>query len=139
MTTLFEHAGGEPVLRAVIRTFYDAVFADLMIGFFFRGADEERLIEKEYELTARALGAKHVRYTGKPLREIHAKHPILGGHFERRLQILREAMDAHGLPENVKQAWVEHTRSLRPLVTDDAGSECDHDAALERMRRLSEE
>lgn len=124
--TLFERAGGEPALRAVLGTFYDAVFDDVMIGFFFRASDKERLIQKELELAAVALGATHLRYTGEPLGAAHARHPILGGHFERRLQLLREAMAAHGLPEDVQAAWVAHTQALRPAITADRGTACDH-------------
>ncbi len=30
--SLFEQAGGEPMIRAVVSSFYDAVFDDVMIG-----------------------------------------------------------------------------------------------------------
>ena len=126
-------------LRAILRTFYDRVFADIMIGFLFRGADKERLIEKEAEFAARALGATQVAYTGETIRTAHAKHPILGGHFDRRLQLLREAWEVHELPQPVRVAWETHTQALRPQVTADAGSECDHDAARARLSLASED
>ena len=122
--TLFERAGGEQALRAVVRTFYDHVFGDAMIGFFFRNADKERLIEKEYELAARMLGGP-VKYTGKPMREAHAKHRIMGGQFMRRLQLLKDAMAEHDLPPEVRDAWVAHTEALRSQITNQSGSVCD--------------
>ena len=133
MSDLFEQAGGMDGLRAVLRTFYDRVFSDIMIGFLFKGADKERLIEKEAEFAARALGATQVAYTGQTIAKAHAKHPILGGHFDRRLQLLREAWQAHDVPEAVRGAWEAHTHALRAQVTADAGSECDHDAARARL------
>lgn len=136
MTPLIEQAGGIEGMRRMVRTFYDMVFTDMMISFFFRNSDKERLIQKETELLCRAIGDTSIPYTGKPLREAHAAHPIMGGHFERRLQLMRDAMQAHSLPAAVQAAIVEHTEALRPLVTDDAGSECDHDAAQARMERL---
>jgi hemoglobin len=111
---------GEDTLRRVIKDFYDHVFADPMIGFFFVGKDKARLIDKEFELAARMLGGT-LRYTGTPIRQAHARHAIMGGHFERRLQLLREAMDRHGLSETVKAAWIKHTQELRSQVTN---SEC---------------
>jgi truncated hemoglobin YjbI len=126
MASLFEQVGGMDGLRAVLRSFYDAVFADVMIGFHFRKADKERLIEKGAELTARILGASHIQYTGMAIPEAHHKHPILGGQFERRMVLLQEAMDAHKVPPAVQDAWLDHTRALRPQVTRDAGSGCDH-------------
>ncbi len=122
--TLFEQLGGEARLRQIIDAFIDQVFEDRMIGFFFRGADKKRIKEMEYQLTARFLGAD-VEYQGRPLKEAHAKHPIMGGQFARRLQILRETLDSFAVPENVRQAWLEHTESLRPLITKDRGSDCD--------------
>jgi FeS assembly SUF system protein len=41
--TLFERLGGEIKLREIIDCFIDRVFADRMIGFFFRNADRARL------------------------------------------------------------------------------------------------
>ncbi len=123
--SLFDQIGGD-ALRAVIEDFYERVFADIMIGFLFIGKDKQRLIDKEWEFTAQLLDGE-VKYTGKPMREAHAKSPILGGHFERRLQILKNVMADHDVPAPVRERWIEHTLSLRAQVTADKGSECDHD------------
>ena len=121
---LHERAGGAEKIRTVLRDFYDTVFADLMIGYLFKGADKERLIEHELALTLRALGAD-VEYRGRPLRDVHARHRILGGHFMRRRKLLADAIARHGLPEDVRDAWLAHTDALRAQVTPDLGSECD--------------
>lgn len=131
MATLFDQIGGDR-LRAVLADFYDRVFEDVMIGFMFQGKDKARLVDKEWEFAARLLGAD-VPYTGKGLRAAHARSPILGGHFERRLQILRETLADHDVPEEVAVAWVEHTQKLRHLVTSDRGSECDHTKVTRRL------
>lgn len=123
MTKVFDKIG-ETALRAVIADFYDRVFADVMIGFMFQGKDKQHLIDREYELTARMLGASHVAYTGRPMRAAHAAHTIFGGHFERRLQILRETWADHGVGPEVQQAWTDHTLALRDQITRDRGSEC---------------
>ena len=110
-------------LRAVITEFYRRVFDDVMIGFLFAGKDQRRLIDKEVEFTARLLGAD-MPYTGKPLRAAHAPHRIFGGQFERRLQILRDAMEAHAVDAEVQRVWIEHTNALRAQITADPGSDC---------------
>lgn len=124
MTTLFERVG-EATLRAVIEDFYRRVFDDVMIGFLFTGKDKRRLIDREYEMVARMLGG-NVRYQGRPLREAHARVPILGGHFDRRLQLMKDAMAAHDLPDEVRDAIVGHTVALRAQVTADPTSDCNH-------------
>ena len=49
--SLFQRLGGEEKLRAIIDNFIDRVFADRMIGFFFRNADRARIKELEYQGT----------------------------------------------------------------------------------------
>lgn len=119
----FDAIGGD-ALRAVIGDFYDRVFRDVMIGFMFRGKDKRHLIDREWELVAALLGAPGVAYTGRPMRTAHAQHTIFGGHFERRLQLLRETLRDHAVDPDVQQAWIDHTQSLRSQITRDQGSEC---------------
>ena len=114
---------GEAKLRAVVTDFYSRVFPDVMIGFLFQGKDRQHLIEREYEFTANFLGGD-VKYTGRPMRTAHAASPILGGHFERRLQILRETLRDNAVDPEVQRVWIEHTLALRPQITKDKGSEC---------------
>ena len=114
---------GLPTLHAVIADFYDRVFPDVMIGFMFAGKDKQHLIAREVELVAALLGAD-IKYTGRPMRAAHASHTIFGGHFERRLQILRETLRDHSVDADVQGAWLDHTESLRSQITRDRGSEC---------------
>jgi len=130
--TDFDLLGGEEVLRSVIDTFVDRVFADVMIGFHFRNADPNRIKKFEYQMAARMLGAKVV-YEGKSLQKAHAPHGIMGGQFMRRQVILRESLESHGVDKGVIQRWLEHNESLRPLITGDAGSACSHEEAAKRM------
>ena len=120
--TLYDKIGADK-LRAVITDFYSRVFDDVMIGFLFIGKDRQRLIAKEVEFAANFLGAD-IRYTGKPIRVAHARVPIMGGHFDRRLQILKETFADHDIDPDVREAWIGHTVALRSQVTDDAASEC---------------
>ena len=120
--TLFDQIGAAK-LRAVVSAFYDRVFGDVMIGFMFEGKDKQRLIAKEYELVAALLGAD-IKYTGRPMPAAHAAHTIFGGHFERRMQLLRNTFAAEHVPADVAKAWLDHSESLRSQVTKDRGSEC---------------
>lgn len=132
MTTLFDQLGGDR-LRAVIVDFYQRVFDDVMIGFLFVGKDRAQLIAREWEMTARMLGGT-VRYQGRPLREAHARVPILGGHFDRRLQLLRDAMAAHAVPAAARDAIVAHTTAMRAQVTADPTSDCNHEQTANRTQ-----
>lgn len=121
--SLVEQAGGAPVLEEILTDFYGRVFGDAMIGFHFRNADRERLIAKELEFTLVMLGAE-VPYTGKPMREAHAPHPIFGGQFMRRLKILEETLLDHDVPVAVREAWLKHSMELIDQITGNAPDEC---------------
>ncbi|MGE0547908.1 MAG: group 1 truncated hemoglobin [Kofleriaceae bacterium] len=137
-SSLFDRIGA-PLLRAVITEFYRRIFDDVMIGFMFQGKDRQHLIDREWELAAAMLGAPGVKYTGRPMRAAHAQHSIFGGHFERRLQILREAMSDLGVDPEVQRAWIAHTESLRAQITSDRGSECkDTSAARPKLAIAAE-
>jgi len=130
--SVFERLGGEAKLREIIDTFIDRVFADRMIGFFFRNADRARIKEMEYQLAAEFLGAD-VKYTGRPLAQVHANHPIMGGQFTRRRQIFKETLEYFKVQEDIKTVLLDHTDSLRPLITPESGSDCDPIAARHRL------
>ena len=130
--TPFEQLGGEAKLRAVIDTFIERVFADRMIGFFFRSADKARIKEMEFQLAANFLGA-NVEYGGRPLDQVHRKFPIMGGHFARRRQIFKETLEHFQVAEEIQLALLNHTDALRPLITPESGSDCDPIAARRRV------
>jgi len=132
--SLFKQLGGESQLRAIINTFIDRVFEDRMIGFFFRNADRARIKEMEYQLAAGFLGAE-IQYQGRPLGKVHANHPIMGGHFARRRQILKETLECYQVAKEIQTVWLNHTDSLRPLITPEPGAACDPVAARERVSR----
>jgi hemoglobin len=132
--TYFEELGGETRLAAIIEEFVDRVFADTMIGFLFARASKERVKRMEYEHAAEFLGAP-VAYSGRPLGEAHRRHPIMGGHFGRRRQVLKTTLEKHGVPAHVIAAWLAHQDALREEVTSDLVTQCSASAPEGALRR----
>ncbi len=122
--TLYDLLGGEPALRRIIERFVDRVFDDVMIGYLFRAADRERVKQKEFEHAAEHLGGP-IRYTGRPLAQVHAPHRVRSGQFMRRVQLLKETLAEFGAPAPVVDHFIAHTLSLRPLITDGDDGVCD--------------
>ncbi|MBK9072334.1 MAG: group 1 truncated hemoglobin [Myxococcales bacterium] len=120
--TLFAQIG-HARLREVLEAFYDRVFVDDMIGFLFVGKDRATLVQREWEFTARLLGAD-LAYSGRSIPEAHRASPIMGGHFDRRMQLLREVLQAYAVPATVQAAWLGHSEAMRHLVTRDASGSC---------------
>jgi truncated hemoglobin YjbI len=112
---LYDEMGGEPALRAVLRTLYDQLFDDVMIGFLFAGKDKEQLIEHQLWFTARFLGGPS-RYRGRSLPDAHAALPMLPGHFERRHHLLRQVLARHDVPARVAEEWLRVDASLKTAV-----------------------
>jgi truncated hemoglobin YjbI len=117
---MFERLGGEPVLWAAISDFVDSMYDDIMIGFLFRDVDRRRLKQLEYDYAAEYLGGP-VRYRGKGLGKVHAKHRISGGQFARRSALMRKVLEQHCIPEDIRDAWLAHTESLRSTIISDSG------------------
>lgn len=113
--TPYEAIGGEAGVRAVLRDLYDRLFVDPIVGFLFEGKDRAHIVEAQVAFTSAFLGGPG-RYTGKPLPEAHAHLPLLAGHFDRRHWLLAEVLRAHGVPEEVRAAWLRIDESLRPSV-----------------------
>jgi truncated hemoglobin YjbI len=120
-----DELGGLEGLRQLTDTFVDRCFDDMMIGFFFRDADRSRVKEMEYQHAAEWLGAS-IKYEGRPLGAAHRKHRIMGGQFARRLQILREVLEAASINPSLISSWLEHQESLRLHITGQPLGEC-HD------------
>jgi truncated hemoglobin YjbI len=113
--SLYDDMGGEPAIRAVLRTLYDRLFDDVMTGFLFAGKDKEHLIEQQLWFTARFLGGPS-RYEGKSIPEAHAALPLLAGHFDRRHHLLKQALAEHRVPAHVAEEWLRVDASLKTAV-----------------------
>ncbi len=119
---------GEARLRALIDDFVATVLADTMIGFHFRGVDAAQLSKREFQFTARALGAR-MPYEGRPIKEAHAPFAIMGGQFARRAWLLREALERHDVPADIVARLIAHMDRLRPLITAQPDSMCNAGSA----------
>lgn len=115
--TLPDAVGGESSLREVLTDFYDKLYGDIIVGFFFLPHDKAALVEHQYHYVCAHLGQRgHHVYSGRSMRLAHEHLPILGAHFDRRHVILREVLDAHDIPAYVRDAWLGLDLSLRPFI-----------------------
>ena len=113
---LVEACGGEDALLAILTDFYDAIFDDLLIGFFFAGLDKAALVSSQFSYVTAHLGDRSGTYEGRNIRALHAHLPILSGHFDRRHALLKQVLDKHQPPQHVQEAWLTLDESLRDLV-----------------------
>lgn len=111
----WETLGGEAGVAPIVARLIERVSTDLMIGFFFRAADLERVRRHELEWARAHLGGP-ASYSGRSLPEAHAAHPIAEGHFARRLKILEEVLTEFEVPAEIQAEWLAHDRAQRAAV-----------------------
>jgi hemoglobin len=113
---LFEDIGSEEALEKILLRFYEKMSADTLLGFFFAGHDISHIVKMQKAFLLRAMGIAS-SYEGKPPARAHkALPPILEGHFDRRLILLREVLtDAHLTDESI-ESWIGFENQFRSVV-----------------------
>ena len=114
--SLPDAVGGPDRLLALMRSFYDRLYDDAMVGFFFLPHDKDSLVRSQIDYVHAHLGDRQGDYTGRPIREAHEHLPILPGHFDRRHQILRETLADFAVPDHVQADWIALDLAMRPMV-----------------------
>ncbi len=115
MSSAYEIIGGEAAVREVLDALYAALFEDPIVGFLFDGKDRAQIVSAQLDLTCAFLGGPQ-RYTGRPLPEVHAKLPLLAGHFDRRHHLLAATLRAKRVPDAAAAEWLRIDQSLRASV-----------------------
>lgn len=97
-STLYERIGGDEAIAEALYDFYRRVFADPELSPFFEGVEAERLEGMQREFFSAALDGP-VRYSGRPLHEVHADLGIELRHLSRFLDHLMEALAERAIDE----------------------------------------
>lgn len=119
----YQRLGGNEGIRPIIDDFIERVTSDVMIGFFFRAVDKDRLKALETQFAVAHLGGPPA-YEGRPLPQAHAHHRIMGGQFNRRLRLLEQTLNDHAVAADITAAWLAHNESMRAHITANTANEC---------------
>ena len=92
--SLYMRMGGEPVVHAVVSETLDRVVADHRLNQSFARIDVER-VKRLLVQQICALAGGGCRYTGDPMREVHAGHQISESEFYGLVEIMRDSMRRH--------------------------------------------
>ena len=108
--------GGPERLRDVLTSLYARMAADPLIGFFFAQKDLKQVVEGQHAFLMRAFQEVE-RFHGRHPSVAHRNlAPILRGHFDRRLVILRELLTELGIDALDVDAWVKVEEGMRGVV-----------------------
>jgi truncated hemoglobin YjbI len=114
---------GPARLEEILLRFYERQADDVLIGFFFADASREgglrdlrTIARKQGQFMLRSAGLVALEFT-RPPNKAHADlPPILEGHFNRRLQLLRETLESAGLTREESEVWLSFERSFKTAV-----------------------
>jgi hemoglobin len=95
-SSLYERMGGAPVVTAVVGETIDGVLADPLLAKSFKDANiarNKRTLAEQFCL----LAGGGCRYSGDPMRAVHAGHHISEAEFYGLVEMLRAALIRHGV------------------------------------------
>ena len=120
---LYKNLGGRKPLLEILKDFYKRMSQDILIGFFFDNKDTDKIAAQQQKFLLKAMGVAKT-YAGKTPARAHDKlPPILAGHFDRRIQILRETLEDHELAAEDIRTWLGFERAFRAAIVDPAISQ----------------
>ena len=97
--TLYERIGGDEAIEALVYTFYRRVFSDPELAPFFEGIEQDRLQTMQREFFSAALDGP-IRYSGRPLNEVHAGLGIELRHLSRFLDHMMAVVADYPIDEH---------------------------------------
>lgn len=104
---LFNKLGGKESILSIMVDFYQRLSKDILIGFFFIEKDLALLAHRQTEFLLFLTGDL-TPYTGRlPFHAHQHLPPILPGHFQRRLLLLKETLHDYGLSSQEAEIWME--------------------------------
>ncbi len=112
--TIYDAIGGEPALVAVVSDFYDRVLADPDLKGFFAGASLTRLMGRQVEFFAAALGGP-ATYSGASMADAHRGRGIEQRHFDLVAGHLIAALTSAGVPAAMIEQIIG---AIAPLSAD---------------------
>lgn len=116
LKAVFLNLGGEEKLGEILQDFYARMSRDILIGYFFTGKDIQAIATKQKEFLMHAMGVLPT-FQGKHPNNAHRElPPILKGHFDRRLVILRETLVDHSLSDQDIRIWIDFENAFRNVI-----------------------
>lgn len=122
-TDFLEQIGGAEKVMQVHTRFYDVMFADPWLGQFFLGKHESVLAQKQTEFMVGAFGGPN-HYEGDTPAFVHMHMFITDDVADYREQLLRDAIRAEGLSDEIADIWLSVDTSFRPGIVKEDISEC---------------
>ena len=112
---LWDELGGDAIVRAVLTSFYEKVYADPELRPFFERVTMDRIIGKQFAFMKENIQGDQV-FLGEQPRNAHNWMVITDTLFDHRQSLMLQAMRAHGLTNSLIARWACYEEQFRPDV-----------------------
>lgn len=119
-----EELGGRPILEKVSKAFYDKVYEHPWIGQYFKEVSQEVIESQQVDFMTASLGGPKV-YLGKLPVPAHKHMMITDELFLLRKDLLNQAMDEVGVPNELRERWNAIDEAFRTKIVKSSISECE--------------
>ena len=121
--TLFDRLGGFDTLKRVHKVFYDKLFAHPWLKQFFVEHPQEIFEKQQTNFMAKLMGGPNI-YAGLTPAVAHQNIVITDELFETRSVILSESIKEVGVPDGLREEWLEVDRTLKKALVKVSADEC---------------
>ncbi|MDI1300836.1 MAG: globin domain-containing protein [bacterium] len=121
--TLFAEVGGYDVVERVHQRFYDSIFAEAWLGGFFATKSQQSLVLKQTRFMVAAFGGPdEYRWESPALAHMHMM--VTDEQADIREILLRNAIRAEGLSQDIEDRWLATDQAFRPAIVKQSDAEC---------------
>ena len=113
--SLYDQLGGEEALAAAVEEFYTRMQLDPEVAAWFDGIDLTELKDHQRAFLAVGLGGPE-HYTGRSMRNAHARLGITDAIFTRTVDHLAETLASLGVDEPIVGKVVRRIEMMRTAI-----------------------
>ena len=113
--SIFERVGGFASVSRIVMDFYDRVLDSDLLGPWFEETDMPRLVDHQTKFVAALMGGP-ASYGDGTLARVHHRLGITRAAFDEMKILLRESMEAHGVPSADVDAVLREVERCAPMI-----------------------
>lgn len=121
--TLFADIGGYDMVERVHQRFYDTIFAEAWLGAFFATKSQQSLVLKQTRFMVAAFGGPDEYHWESPALA-HMHMMVTNEQADIREILLRNAIRAEGLSQDIEDRWLATDQAFRPAIVKQTEAEC---------------
>jgi hemoglobin len=121
--SLYQEVGGYEVVERVHRRFYENIFAEPWLGFFFNTKSISSLVLKQTKFMVAAFGGPDDYHWDTPA-IAHMHMFVTDEQADIREILLRNAIRQEGLSQPLEDRWLAVDQAFRPAIVKHREAEC---------------